>query len=113
MSGIGALFFALAILFLLLSIPWAKQRFGHFERLPHHFGWRGEPTRLGSPTLIVWFLPLFEIAMLLGIAALFVFVPREMQNGNPTVGIVIAALVVTASHAFTLWLVDRWARTQA
>ena len=112
MSGIAALFLGLAILFLLLSIPWAKQRYGHFEQLPQHFGWRGEATRLGSPILIVWFLPLFYIAVMIGIAAMLVFVPREMQNGDPTAGMIVAALIVPGSHAFTLWLVERWARAQ-
>ena len=112
MTGTAAFFFGAAVLFLLLSVVWAKQRFGHFEHLPQHYDWRGKATRLGPPSLIIWGLPLIDIAIMIAIAALFVFVPRELQNGDPTTGMVFASLVIAGSHVFILWLTDRWARAQ-
>ena len=112
MSGIAALFLAVAILALLGSIFWAKQRFGHFEQLPQHYGLRGEASYLGSPALVIWQLPLFFAAMLIGIATLFVFVPRELQNGDPTTGMIVACAAMVGAHAFILWLTERWARAQ-
>ena len=112
MSGIAALVLGAAILALSLSVFWAKQRFGHFERLPQHYGLRGEATSLGTPALIIWQLPVLFILALIGIGGAFAFVPRELQNGDPTIGMIVACVSLSGAHAFILWLTERWARSQ-
>lgn len=112
MSGIAAVFLGAAILALLASMRWAARRYARFEKRPQHFGITGEATYLGPPALIIWQLPLLFIIVLLAIACLFAFVPRELQNGDPTIGMAISAVALVSAHGFILWLTERWAKVQ-
>ena len=100
------------ILFLVGSAFWMNRRYRRFDRLPGHFDFKGRPTRLDPPWVMVWLVPLSLAVMMAAIMFSLWFVPAEMQNGDPRVGIAIAALGLSGSQAFIIWLVERWAKQQ-
>jgi hypothetical protein len=95
---------------LLASAMWADGRYRGYDRLPMHFDWRGKADGFGPRKVIVWLVPGIFAVTLAAIAAMLIWVPREMQNGDPSVGIVVATLAMIGGQAFTLWLLERWVR---
>ncbi|ABC62321.1 hypothetical protein ELI_01145 [Erythrobacter litoralis HTCC2594] len=61
---------------------------------------------------MAWFLPVLFSFSMFGAAVLFWIVPPEMQNGDPMMGILIAAASLLGGQGFVLWLLSRWAREQ-
>ncbi len=105
-----ALPFAVA---LLLSGVWAHRRFDGYSQLPSHFNIRGEADRFAPRGVMVWLLPVMFSMMLLGIAAAFEYIPQEMQNGDPSTGVLITGFTVLGGQALVLWLTVRWARGES
>lgn len=62
--------------------------------------------------IMAWLLPGILSLMLLAIVLLAIFVPPEMQNGDPLHGVLIAGGAFILAQALILWLTERWARTQ-
>lgn len=98
------------ITILLASAVWADRRYRGYDRLPVHFDWRGRADAFGPRKVIVWLVPGIFAVTLAGIAVLMLWLPREMQNGDPSVGIAVATLAMIGGQAFALWLLDRWVR---
>lgn len=113
MEDWGAIILALPFVSLLLASGfWASRRFAGFEHLPGHFDVRGHVTRLAPRSVMVWMLPVTFSVMLLIISGAMVALPREVQNGEPTTGILIVGITLLAAQGLVLWLTDRWARKQ-
>lgn len=100
---------ALAIV-LVFSAAWqTDRRYRRFERLPTHFDLRGRADAFGPRHAIVRIVPAILVSTLVSIAAIMVLVPRDMQNGDPVVGILVASVAVLSAQASTMWLLARWA----
>lgn len=97
---------------LLASGAWASRRFAAFDELPGHFDFKGRASRLTPRKVMVWLLPATFSVMLLVISGAMGAIPRELQNGDPTTGILIVGITLVAAQGFVLWLTDRWARGQ-
>ena len=89
-----------------------SRRFGRFEQLPTHFDLRGRADAFGPARVILWIVPGILMSTLALIAAIMVIVPREAQNGNPVVGIVITVVTLVGAQVLIAWLLERWAATQ-
>ncbi|MEO1048854.1 MAG: hypothetical protein AAFW59_11065 [Pseudomonadota bacterium] len=112
-AGTAALFAGGACLILIGSAIWAHYRFADFDRLPRHFGPNLEPTAYGPRWLIIWLSPAIFLAVLGLIFVLPSVLPPEHINGDPSVGVIVASVVVVGAQAFVLWLLTRWARQQS
>mgnify|MGYP001792937120 CR=1 FL=1 len=112
-SGTVALIAGGAVVLLLASSIWAHYRFADYDRLPRQFGLDLKPTSYGPSWLVIWMVPVIMMAAL----ALVLFLPSVVAsrslNGDPETGAVIASIVTVGAQAFILWLLTRWARSQA
>ncbi|MDC0886561.1 DUF1648 domain-containing protein [Altererythrobacter sp.] len=102
-----------AILFLCGSAIWTDQRYSRFDQIPAHYDFRGRATRFAPRTFMAWLVPALLSFILLGFPLLAIFIPAEMQNGDPTTGLIVMSLIFVGTQFFVLWLLGRWARTQA
>ncbi len=98
---------------LLLSGLWANRRYRSFERLPAHFDIRGKADAYASRRTMVWMLPTLFSIMLVAIALFTIFLPRELQNGDPVVGVLVVGLALAGAQVFVLRLTESWARGQS
>lgn len=111
--GLGAMAFAaLSIVILLWSAWWTDRRYARFERIPGHYDFRGRATRLDPRRQMAWLLPVLFSVSIGGYLALFLLVPAELQNGDPSVGMYMVCVVLLAAQGLILWLLARWARSQ-
>ena len=97
---------------LLASGIWASRRYARFDQLPGHYDFTGRPTRMTSRRVMVWMLPVLFSVSLIGLALFTAVLPQEMQNGDPSVGLLISGAALLGAQLLVLWLTDRWARTQ-
>lgn len=97
---------------LLLSGFWASRRYARFEELPGHYDIVGNPTRMAPRRTMVWMLPALFSFFLLAIAIFAPLIPRELQNGDPAIGVLFGGASSVAAQLFILWLTERWARRQ-
>lgn len=95
---------------LLASGAWANRRYARFERLPSHFGITGKADAYAPRGTMAWLLPLLFSAALIAIAVFVAVLPREMQNGDPLVGVMVGGSGLAGAQLFVLWLTERWAR---
>jgi hypothetical protein len=61
---------------------------------------------------MAWLLPVLFSVSIGGYLALFLLVPAELQNGDPSVGMYMVCVVLLAAQGLILWLLARWARSQ-
>ena len=97
---------------LLLSGFWASRRYARFEKLPGHYDLAGNPTRMAARRTVVWMLPVIFSVALLAIATFTVGLPREMLNGDPTIGSLVGGIGLLGGQISVLWITERWARRQ-
>lgn len=107
------LFAGAACLCLIASAIWAHYRFAGYDRLPRQFGWNLQPVAYGPRRLVVWLPPAIMIATLGVVAVLPRFMAADRINGDPGAAAIIASAIILGAQAFILWLLIRWARTQA
>lgn len=111
--GLGAMAFAaLSIATLLWSGWWTDRRYARFDRIPGHYDFKGRATRLDPRRQMAWLLPVVFSVLIAGYGALFYLLPAELQNGDPSDGLLLVSLVLLATQALILWLLARWARSQ-
>ncbi|GAA4051275.1 DUF1648 domain-containing protein [Parerythrobacter jejuensis] len=114
MPGIFALaVMLLAILALCGSALWTDRHYQRFDQIPAHYDFRGKATRLAPRTTMAWLLPGIMVAMLLGFLILLTVIPAELQNGDPSSGLILMSVIFVLTQGLILWLLHRWARAQA
>jgi len=107
----GALICAgLAIALLVYSGAWTDRTYRRFDKIPGHYDWRGNATRLDSRRQMAWLLPAIFSFLIVGFAAMVWVTPAGMVNGNPSTGLVFTSLVLLAIQGLVLRLLARWAR---
>ncbi len=102
----------IAVALLLASGWWTDQTYRRFDQIPAHYDIRGKATRLTSRRQMAWAIPAGFSLFLIGFAAIVQFVPADLQNGDPTTGLITASLIMLAAQGFILWLLARWAASQ-
>lgn len=111
--GLGAMVFAaLSIVALIWSGWWTNRRYSCFDRIPGHYDFKGRATRLDPRRQMAWLLPVLFSLLIAGYGTLFHLVPAALQNGDPSVGMVLVCLVFLAAQGLVLWLLARWAQAQ-
>lgn len=98
---------------LVAAIAWrTASRLRPFDQLPTHFDLRGRADAFGPRRVILVTVPAILITTLAGIAATLVLVPRDLQNGNPVVGMAVCGIAVVGAQVLVAWLLGRWAAEQ-
>ena len=100
------------VVLLLGSGIWASRRFARFEELPGHFDFKGRASRMTPRAVMVWMLPAVFSIMLIVVSGAMAAIPKDIQKGEATTGILICAVTFIAVQGLVLWLTDRWARAQ-
>lgn len=103
---------AVTILLLLLSGWWTNVSYARFDTLPAHYDWRGRATRMERRAVMAWLLPVVFSVTLAALMVMLILLPAEMTNGDPSVGLYVAATSLLGAQALVLWLLSRWAKTQ-
>jgi hypothetical protein len=103
---------AFAIALLLYSGYWTDKTFQGFDKIPAHYDWRGNATRLTGRRGMAWGLPVSFSIILLGLAALFTALPPERINGDPRAGLWLIILTLLIAQGAVLMLLKRWAAAQ-
>lgn len=103
---------ALGIMVLLVSGWWTNRAYARFELLPGHYDWRGRVTRMEKRSVMAWLLPVVFSVSLMAMMVMFITLPSEMVNGDPSIGLYLVTVTFLGSQAFVLRLLSRWAKTQ-
>jgi hypothetical protein len=61
---------------------------------------------------MVWLLPILFSFSLAVIALLTLVIPKSMQNGDPTIGVIVGGVGLLGGQLFVLRLTEKWARSQ-
>ncbi|TNE56732.1 MAG: hypothetical protein EP341_04530 [Sphingomonadales bacterium] len=102
----------LAITMLLYSGYWTDRTYARFERIPGHYDFHGNATRLTPRRQMAWLIPVIFSVILAVFTVLFELIPADMQNGDPSIGLVFSSVVLVSAQGLILWLLSRWARSQ-
>lgn len=100
------------IVTLLYSGLWTSRRYARFNKLPGHYDITGRPTRMAPRRTMVWLLPILFSFSLAVIALLTLVIPKSMQNGDPTIGVIVGGVGLLGGQLFVLRLTEKWARSQ-
>lgn len=103
---------ALGIMVLLASGWWTNTAYARFDQLPGHYDWRGRATRMERRSVMAWLLPVVFSVTLAALMVMLILLPAEMTNGDPSVGLYVAATSLVGAQGSVLWLLSRWAKAQ-
>ena len=98
---------------LLYAGRWSSRRFARFTELPGHLDFAGKGTRMSPRKTMVWLLPVTFSIVLLGTALLASLLPRDMQNSDPSLTVMLSGVIVVLAEVLFLWLTERWARSRS
>jgi hypothetical protein len=96
-----------SIILRLASGAWTDQSYKRFTEIPAHYDFRGNVTRLTPRKQGAWVVPVSFSILLTGFVALLWFIPADMQNGDPSQGIVLVSVTLLAAQGLILWLLAR------
>lgn len=111
-SSVSLVFAVLGIALLLASGWWINAAFARFEKIPAHYDWRGRATRMERRAVMAWLLPVAFSVILIALVVLLIVLPAEMINGDPSLGLYLATVLLVGAQVSALMLLSRWARRQ-
>ena len=103
---------AVCVALLLASGWWTDKTYRYFDQIPAHYDIRGNATRLTARRPMAWALPIGFSIFLAGLAAAMSLIPPNLQNGDPSDGLIVSSFAMLAAQGFVLWLLSRWASKQ-
>lgn len=78
------------------------------------WGLDGQPTWTAPRRIALSFMPvLFTVVLGALIVSTFTLTPRPGQEGYVLPALIFVAAICVACHAFHLWLISRWLRSQS
>lgn len=99
---------AVGLLALAYGSWWLTRRFRAYDRLPHHFDFRGRPDAFGPPWVVLRLVPGILGSALVAVTTLSFAVYDPRQVGALILGMVIASASMVSALALTAWLLVRW-----
>ena len=101
-----------SVIVLLSSGWWTDRTYQRFDHIPAHYDIRGNATRLTPRRPMAWAIPIGFSVFLIGLALVIEYIPPELQNGDPSLGIIAASIIMVIAQGFILLLLSRWAARQ-
>ena len=101
-----------AIAFLLVSGWWTDRTYSRFERIPAHYDFSGNATRLEQRRQMAWLLPVMFSIVIAFFVVLMEFIPPEDVRGDPSGLIIFISALLAGAQWLVLVLLGRWARRQ-
>jgi lysylphosphatidylglycerol synthetase-like protein (DUF2156 family) len=112
LSGFAITSAALCIVACIALAFWSEAKYRSYSRLPVHFDISLKADKFASRSFVLWMMPAVSISivgLIIGATLLF---PQSV-NGDPSVGLTFASILLVITHLFILWLIGRWARGEA